>query len=131
MDYISIYMNVLFFTGIISFFTVIIWLPLALKKAANNALMKSKSSSSVKSVKDDCKMLKDSCIKMKQELMTHRNYEKLMNSSNPIDFSLLDDDIASIKNQSDFDRVLGGIIEIRDILNKLDTQTIKEIEENR
>lgn len=129
MDYISIYMNVLFFTGIISFFTVIIWLPLALKKSVNNAL-KSKSSS-VKSAKDDCKMLKYSCIKMKQELMSHHNYEKLMNSDYPIDFSLLDDDIASIKNQSDFDRVLGGIIEIRDILNKLDTQTIKEIEENR
>lgn len=127
MDYISIYMNVLFFTGIISFFTVIIWLPLALKKSVNNAL-KSKSSS-VKSAKDDCKMLKDSCIKMKQELMSHHNYDKLMNSDYPIDFSLLDDDIASIKNQSDFDRVLGGIIEIRDILNKLDTQTIKEIEE--
>ena len=129
MDYVSMYMNVLFGTGIISFFTIIIWIPLALAKASKKIM---KSSTKINSVtkSENIENYKDSCIKMKNELTQHRNYKKLMKSSVPIDFDAMTNEINNIKSYKDFEIVLNGIVEIRDILNKLDTQTIEEIDAN-
>lgn len=127
MDYVSMYMNVLFGTGIISFFTIIIWIPLALAKASKKIMKSSTKNSVTKS--EDIMNYKDSCIKMKHELIQHRNYKKLMKSSVPIDFEAMTDEINNIKSYRDFEIVLNGIVEVRDILNKLDTQTIEEIDE--
>lgn len=130
MDYVSIYMNVLFGTGIISFFTIIIWIPLALAKASKK-IMKLSTKNSGNSKTEDVMNYRDSCIKMKNELMQHRNYKKLMKSSVPIDFEAMTDEINNIKSYRDFEIVLNGIVEVRDILNKLDTQTIEEIDEKK
>ena len=129
MDYVSMYMNVLFGTGIISFFTIIIWIPLALTKASKK-IMKSSTKNNSVTKSEDVDNYKDSCIKMKDELMHHRNYKKLMKSPVPIDFDAMTDEINNIKSYRDFEIVLNGIVEVRDILNKLDTQTIEEIDKN-
>ena len=128
MDYVSMYMNVLFATGTISFFTIIIWIPLALAKASKK-IMKSSTKNNNVTKSEDVENYKDSCIKMKDELMQHRNYKKLMKSPVPIDFDAMTDEINNIKSYRDFEIVLNGIVEVRDILNKLDTQTIEEIDE--